>query len=545
MVYREGSLENRLAGMNFVSADQLTFDLMKYLMWKSEEMRLAIKAGNVEQYRLAPHPNTCIGFGFCEASTRTRITNDRARQYLDLDMIGFDSREGTSLTKKESLRHTLETLTSSGAETIILRHGLNGAAHWAVESMERRAKRKGGRPIPIINAGDGTHEHPTQLILTRRAILRQNGRLDPQHPLAYSMEGLTFLFAGDLQHSRVANSYIKNFARDGCNFIFVAPEDFQPKDIYLDMIKRAGSSYEQHDEMHGEHIAKADVLSAFRYQLERHKGIQSSDTERARRKTRIMLADLAEYAKDGAKVNHPLPINKEDPEIDPAVDDSPFVGYFEEMEDGVWTRFVEQGICLGVIGEDFEGELWTPPKEGEIYWKPRADYTPKRGDGELSIQQIRSNGTTIDRLPVDSVPEVLQILGLDQRGIIYRGGNVHPKSRRAEAKGILMIEGWEPQEADYVKIGMIGARQEPTEDTQERDKPLTVNRIANGDIVEKTDVFAPEVVVFKGQGSCADEDCVSLDRQKEHAITKVRRLSPGEVYCWYCDTKFPAANLFK
>ena len=538
-------VENRLAGMNFVSADEITPDLMRYLMVKSEEVKRAVRANDTSKYKLVEHPDTCIGFGFCESSTRTKISNDRARQLLGAQKIGFDGPEGTSLQKKESLRDTLETLVSLGAETIILRHGLNGAARWAVEAMERRAKRRGGRPIPIINAGDGTHEHPTQLILTRRAILRQTGRLDPDNPYAYSMEGLTFLFAGDLQHSRVANSYIKNFAADGCHFIFVAPEDFQPKEIYLDMISRDGSTFEQHEEMHGEIIAEADVLSGFRYQLERYKGIQSSDIERAKRKTRIMLSDLEQFAKDGAMVNHPLPINKEDPEIDPAVNDSPFVGYYEEMGDGVWTRLVEQAICLGLMGEDFEGESWTPQEQGEIYWRPRADYNPKKGNKDFSIQQIKHYGTTIDRLPVDSMPEVLEVLGLHEKSVIYRGGNVRPRSRRSDAKGILMIEGWEPTDDDYIKIGMIGARKEPTKATRKQDKPLTVNRIKEGEVIEKIDIFAPDVVIFQGKGSCTDDQCVSLSRRNEYAITKVKRLNPREVYCWYCDTKFPTADLFQ
>ncbi|MFQ5474314.1 MAG: hypothetical protein ACE5DM_00605, partial [Candidatus Nanoarchaeia archaeon] len=265
--------ENRLEGMHFVSSDDITPDIMRYIMIKASDIEKHIEENNVGLYELANTPHLRIGSAFFEDSTRTRISFETAAELLGGVTKGFAGPAGTSLKKKESLRHTLEMIAGYGAKAIVIRHSLDGAARWAAESMERRAKRTGKAIIPILNGGDGKHEHPTQTVLTRYVMLKDAGRLTDKCEHPYSLEGMNILVAGDLLFGRVPHSNVKDFSKDGVHFIFVAPDRFQMPEAYLKIIEDNGSTYEMHERLTPDIIGRCDALSAFRFQIERFSNI--------------------------------------------------------------------------------------------------------------------------------------------------------------------------------------------------------------------------------------------------------------------------------
>ena len=245
---------------------------------------------------------------FFEASTRTRTSFEIAAKRLGADSISI-SASGSSLSKGESLLDTLNTLAAMRPSAIVMRHAASGAPHFLARHL----------PTPIINAGDGTHEHPTQALLDARTILDQRP----------SLEGLRVAIIGDIAHSRVARSNIYLLAKFGVDIVLCGPAPLVPPDLAR---MAPGVSITYHI---AEAIRDADVIMMLRVQLERqHEAAFPAAEYFSFYGLRLEHLDLA---RPDALVMHPGPINR-GREIASEVADSQRSVILNQVENGVAVR---------------------------------------------------------------------------------------------------------------------------------------------------------------------------------------------------------------
>lgn len=258
---------------------------------------------------------------FFEPSTRTRLSFETAVNRLGGRIIGFSDAATTSSSKGETLKDTI-LMVNNYADIIIMRHHLEGAARYASEISS----------IPIINAGDGANQHPTQTMLDIYSIFKTQGTLD----------NLTITIVGDLKYGRTVHSLIIGMSHFNPTFIFVAPEELHLPDPYKAFCDEHGIKYSEHTDFDSEVIDKADILYMTRVQRERFTDLMEYEKVK---NVYILKNDMLAGAKDNLKILHPLPrVN----EIQQDVDDSPKAYYFEQAKNGMFTR--EAVICdaLGI-----------------------------------------------------------------------------------------------------------------------------------------------------------------------------------------------------
>jgi aspartate carbamoyltransferase catalytic subunit len=253
---------------------------------------------------------------FYEDSTRTRISFEAAAKRLSADVINF-SAKGSSVSKGESLKDTALTLQAMGADAVIIRHSASGAPH-------RLAKWVDGT---VINAGDGTHEHPTQALLDAYTMRRRHGRVD----------GLKVAIVGDVLHSRVARSNVHLLHTLGAHVTLVAPPTLFPVGVSA---WPADVSYDL-DAV----LPNADVVMMLRVQRERM-GDSFFPSEREYARRYGLDADRLRALPAHAVVMHPGPMNR-GMEITPEVADSDRSTIVEQVANGVSIRMAVLYLMLG------------------------------------------------------------------------------------------------------------------------------------------------------------------------------------------------------
>jgi aspartate carbamoyltransferase catalytic subunit len=239
---------------------------------------------------------------FLENSTRTRLSFEMAAKRLGADVINMTT-EGSSIKKGESFVDTLKTVNAMRPDMFVIRHGAEGSAQTASEIID----------CPVLNAGDGTREHPTQALLDALTLRRHFGRLD----------GLTVAICGDVLHSRVAHSNMNLLKKMGATVKCVGPDELMPLS--------AGGT---HDVREG--LKDADAVMVLRIQKERLQN-DLSFTEEQYFQTFGLTAERLGFAKDGAVVMHPGPMNR-GVEIDAAIADDP--------KRSLITTQVEMGVAV-------------------------------------------------------------------------------------------------------------------------------------------------------------------------------------------------------
>lgn len=253
---------------------------------------------------------------FFEPSTRTRLSFETAINRLGGRIIGFSDAATTSSSKGETLKDTI-AMVNNYADIIIMRHHLEGAARYASEISS----------IPIINAGDGANQHPTQTMLDIYSIAKTQGRLD----------NLTITIVGDLKYGRTVHSLIIGMSHFNPTFHFVAPDELKLPESYKSFCDEKGINYKEHTEFSAEVMNDADILYMTRVQRERFTDLMEYEKVK---NVYILKKDMLEGTKENLKILHPLPrVN----EIQQDVDDSPKAYYFEQAKNGVFTR--EAVIC--------------------------------------------------------------------------------------------------------------------------------------------------------------------------------------------------------
>ena len=262
---------------------------------------------------------------FFEPSTRTRLSFETAANRLGAKVIGFTDPKVTSSTKGETLKDTI-MMVSNYADVIVMRHYLEGAAKYASEVS----------PVPVVNAGDGANQHPSQTLLDLYSINKTQGKLDDLH----------ILLVGDLKYGRTVHSLIMAMRHFNPTFHFIAPEELSMPEELKAYCREQGIKYEEQTDFNEEVIAKADIIYMTRVQRERFTDLM--EYERVK-DVYILRAAMLRNAKPNMKILHPLPrVN----EIAYDVDDDPHAYYCEQARNGLYAR--EAIICdvLGLTLED-------------------------------------------------------------------------------------------------------------------------------------------------------------------------------------------------
>ena len=256
---------------------------------------------------------------FFEPSTRTRLSFESAASRLGAKVIGFSEPGSSSVQKGESLRDTIKTV-SNYSDIIVMRHPKEGSARFASEVAN----------VPIINAGDGANQHPTQTLLDMYSIRKTQGTLD----------NLNIAFVGDLKYGRTVHSLVIALCNYNTTFHLVSPDELKlPSSVKLH-IKEKNLSYYQYTDIH-EVIPKVDILYMTRIQKERFS--DPIDYEKVKN-SYILRNTMLENSKSNLKIMHPLPrVN----EIAVDVDDNPKAYYFTQALNGV---FVRQAILASILG---------------------------------------------------------------------------------------------------------------------------------------------------------------------------------------------------
>lgn len=248
---------------------------------------------------------------FFEPSTRTRLSFETAVNRLRGRIIGFSDSATSSSTKGESLRDTI-MMVSNYADLIIMRHHLEGSARYASEIS----------PVPVINAGDGSNQHPTQTMLDLFTIYETQGTL----------ENLTITIVGDLKYGRAVHSLIEGLSYFSPSFHFVAPEELAIPEKYKTFCDRKGIPYREHSEFSPEAINQSDILYMTRVQKERFTDLMEYEKVK---NVYVLHNEMLKDSKDNLKVLHPLPRVKE---INHDVDSNPKAYYFQQAKNGMYTR---------------------------------------------------------------------------------------------------------------------------------------------------------------------------------------------------------------
>ena len=255
---------------------------------------------------------------FFEPSTRTRLSFESAVNQLGGRIIGFSDIGTTSVTKGETLNDTIK-IVCNYCDLIVMRHPLEGSARYASEVST----------VPVVNAGDGANQHPTQTLLDMYSIQKTQGTLD----------GLNIFMVGDLKYGRTVHSLLMAMSQFQTTFNFISPDELKMPDEYKQHLDALGLKYYEHKDF-TDIISEADILYMTRVQKERF----SDPIEYERVKNVYILKnDMLENTKDSLKVLHPFPrVN----EITEDVDDNMKAYYFTQARNGVYTR---QAIITSIL----------------------------------------------------------------------------------------------------------------------------------------------------------------------------------------------------
>lgn len=301
-----------LKGRNLISITDFT---------KEEYIEVLDIAEGFEQNRKQPIlSDKVVATLFFEPSTRTRLSFESAANQLGARVIGFSDPGATSVQKGESLHDTI-TMVSAYADLIVMRNPKEGSARYASEVAT----------VPVINAGDGANQHPTQCMLDLYSIRKTQGTLD----------NLNIAFVGDLKYGRTVHSLVQAMCNFNATFHLVSPEELKLPSSIKQSIKDAGLKYYQYTDIK-DIIATADIIYMTRVQRERFPDLL--EYERVKDSC-ILTAPMLAGCKPNMRILHPLPrVN----EITTDVDSTPYAYYFQQAQNGLFVRQALMSAILGV-----------------------------------------------------------------------------------------------------------------------------------------------------------------------------------------------------
>ena len=256
---------------------------------------------------------------FFEPSTRTRLSFETAINRLGAKVIGFSDATNTSQSKGETLKDTIK-MVNNYVDMIVMRHPLEGSSRYASEVAD----------VPVVNAGDGANQHPSQTLLDLYSILQTQGTL----------EGLTINMVGDLKYGRTTHSLLQAMSHFNTKFIFTAPEELKMPKEYKQFLDSKGIEYIETTSI-DEYLNDCDILYMTRVQQERF--TDPMEYERVK-DVYTLSAGMLTDVKQNMKILHPLPRVTE---ITQDVDETPYAYYFKQAENGLYVRMAIISYLLG------------------------------------------------------------------------------------------------------------------------------------------------------------------------------------------------------
>lgn len=301
---------------NFVTIADLSREKIEYLISMSQEFE---RFPNRELLK-----GKVIATLFFEPSTRTRLSFETAANRLGARIIGFSDAKASSVSKGETLKDTI-LMVANYADVIVMRHYIEGAAQYASEVT----------PVPIINAGDGAHMHPSQCMLDLYSIYKTQGTL----------ENLNIYLVGDLKYGRTVHSLLMAMRHFNPTFHFIAPKELAMPNEYKLYCKENNIKFQEHTAFNEKVIADADIIYMTRVQKERFSDLM--EYERVK-DIYILKNDMLGNVKKNMKILHPLPrVN----EIAYDVDENPHAYYIQQAQNGLYAR---EALFCDVLGITLE-----------------------------------------------------------------------------------------------------------------------------------------------------------------------------------------------
>lgn len=306
-------MKHEFRGRDIISIHDFSKDELLYILEVSKKIE---KSQNKDLLK-----GKIMASLFFEPSTRTRLSFHSAMEQLGGQVLGFSTTASTSIKKGETLFDTIK-MVDQYSDVIVIRHPGEGAARLAAEAAS----------VPVINAGDGSNQHPTQTLLDLYTIQKTKGKLN----------NLTVGFCGDLKYGRTVHSLAVALAHFNAEMYFIAPSSLQMPEEYLAELKRKGIKFRQAETIE-EALPKLDVLYMTRIQQERFP--DPLEYQKVKGIYRIGL-EILEKAKKELKIMHPLPRVDE---IKTELDNTPHAVYFQQAADGVHVRKALLALVLGKI----------------------------------------------------------------------------------------------------------------------------------------------------------------------------------------------------
>lgn len=301
-------------GRDIISIKDFTRDELEHIFKVADRMEPIARKGSTLL------KNRILATLFFEPSTRTRLSFEVAMHKLGGNVIGFTSPHVTSIEKGESLADTIRVI-ESYADAIVLRHPSEGAARMAAEFTR----------VPVINAGSGAEEHPTQAMIDLYTIRREKKMID----------GLSVALLGDLRYGRAIHSLAYALSLYDVKLYLASPPLLRMREEVLNHVRERVdvTEVENIDEV----IRDIDVLYVTRIQRERFPDL--TEYEKVRGTYRVTM-DTLRRAKSDLVILHPLPRTEE---ISPEIDSTSFARYFEQVRYGLWVRMALLALVLGAV----------------------------------------------------------------------------------------------------------------------------------------------------------------------------------------------------
>ena len=486
-------------GKDIISIGELSVDEMLHVLKVTDEIKSDFITNQGKKFKNILSDKKLL-YAFFEDSTRTRTSHNQAMLQLGGSIDGFAGTAGTSINKGESVYHTIQMYNGYGADIIVVRHRLEGTAQWLADKFD----------IPVINAGDGTHEHPTQTLLDLFTIKETQGRLD----------NLTVSLVGDLKYGRTVHSLALALSLFPKNkILLVSPDQMAMPEKFLRYMKDKGTQFQQTSDLQ-DAVRNSDIVYMTRLQEERLPDELKPLFDKLKTIYRLDKSMLTQV-KENLKVLHPLPIPKTVQEIASNVEKTPYAYYFQQAKNGLYTRMALIALTLGAIDSpDFPSpaHVMEPTNFQEVDIQQKK--TPDKKIADIA------EGLIIDHLPAGSVINVIEIMGYSGLNNVFPGINV--PSVRYGKKDFLKIEG--PyfnldNLHDLNKLALIY----PT---------ATINLVKEGRIVRKGTVRLPSEI--SDLIVCPNGSCISRPEHFETNTTKSYVISrePLILECHYCNTEF-------
>ncbi|MBS3787870.1 aspartate carbamoyltransferase [Candidatus Bipolaricaulota bacterium] len=311
-------MTNLLHGQDILSTKQFSRDELDLILETAEQYNRKLESGE----KLTPMDNQVLATLFFEPSTRTRLSFETAMHKLGGDVVTIADPKTSSAAKGESMADSIRTV-EGYADLIVIRHPEVGSAEEAAEAAS----------LPILNAGDGAGQHPTQALLDIYTVKHEEGKL----------EDLTVTLVGDLKNGRTVHSLVYLLAQyEGVKLNFVAPEQLSlPRDIVKEL-GEVGTDVSEYTRM-GEPLKETDVVYMTRIQEERFEDRQEYEELKG---VYVLDKEKIEAAKEGLTIMHPLPrVN----EIPSDVDDYEGAAYFRQAANGVPIRMALLALVSGRV----------------------------------------------------------------------------------------------------------------------------------------------------------------------------------------------------